>query len=95
MKTKTLGLVDLIALEVGMTIGAGIFTYLPIASSKAGNGAIIALVIAAVLMLFILLNLMIIGSILPTTGGTFKYGAYLFSPIFSFVGLWIYLFGAF
>jgi len=95
MRTKTLGLADLIALEVGMTIGAGIFTYLPIASSKAGNGTIFALIIAAVPMLFILLNLMIVGSILPTTGGTFKYGAYLFSPTFSFVGLWIYLFGAF
>ncbi|MFO7881490.1 MAG: APC family permease [Kosmotogaceae bacterium] len=95
MKVKTLGLVDLIALEVGMTIGAGVFTFLPLAASKTGNGTILALVFAAVPMLFILLNLMILGSILPTTGGTFKYGAYLFSPVVSFVGVWLYLFGAF
>ncbi|WP_259462497.1 APC family permease [Mesotoga sp. BH458_6_3_2_1] len=92
---KTMKFWDLVALEVGMTIGAGIFVYMPIASQSAGVGTIMAFVVAFVPMSIIMINVMLLGSTLPTTGGTFKYGAFLFSPKVAFLGLWAYLFGAF
>ncbi len=92
---KVLKFWDLVALEIGMTIGAGIFVYLPIAAGAAGSGTILAFFIAFVPMAIIMINVMLLGSTLPTTGGTFKYGAFLFSPKVAFLGLWAYLFGAF
>ncbi len=92
---KTMKFWDLVALEVGMTIGAGIFIYMPIASQSAGVGTILAFVVAFAPMAIIMINVMLLGSTLPTTGGTFKYGAFLFSPKAAFLGLWAYLFGAF
>jgi len=92
---KTMKFWDLVALEVGMTIGAGIFIYMPIASQSAGVGTILAFVVAFAPMAIIMINVMLLGSTLPTTGGTFKYGAFLFSPKVAFLGLWAYLFGAF
>ncbi|HDP77913.1 MAG TPA: amino acid permease, partial [Mesotoga infera] len=86
---------DLVALEIGMTIGAGIFIYMPIAYRSAGVGTIPAFVFAFLPMAIIMINVMLLGSTLPTTGGTFKYGAFLFSPRVAFLGLWAYLFGAF
>ena len=92
---KSLKFWDLVALEVGMTIGAGIFVYMPIAYKSAGVGTIVAFIFAFLPMAIIMINVMLLGSTLPTTGGTFKYGAFLFSPKVAFLGLWAYLFGAF
>jgi len=92
---KTMKFWDLVALEVGMTIGAGIFIYMPIAYKSAGVGTIVAFIFAFLPMAIIMINVMLLGSTLPTTGGTFKYGAFLFSPKVAFLGLWAYLFGAF
>ncbi|HRX66544.1 amino acid permease, partial [Mesotoga sp.] len=92
---KSLKFWDLVALEVGMTIGAGIFVYMPIAYKSAGIGTIVAFIFAFLPMAIIMINVMLLGSTLPTTGGTFKYGAFLFSPKVAFLGLWAYLFGAF
>ena len=92
---KSLRFWDLVALEVGMTIGAGIFVYMPIAYKSAGIGTIVAFIFAFLPMAIIMINVMLLGSTLPTTGGTFKYGAFLFSPKVAFLGLWAYLFGAF
>ncbi len=92
---KVLKFWDLVALEIGMTIGAGIFIYMPIAAGSAGPGTIIAFLFAFIPMAIIMLNVMLLGATLPTTGGTFKYGAFLFSPKVAFLGLWAYLFGAF
>jgi len=92
---KSLKFWDLVALEVGMTIGAGIFIYMPIAYKSAGVGTIVAFIFAFLPMAIIMINVMLLGSTLPTTGGTFKYGAFLFSPKVAFLGLWAYLFGAF
>ncbi len=92
---KALKFWDLVALEIGMTIGAGIFVYMPLAYRSAGAGTIMAFVFAFLPMAVIMINVMLLGSTLPTTGGTFKYGAFLFSPKVAFLGLWAYLFGAF
>ena len=92
---KVLKFWDLVALEIGMTIGAGIFIYMPIAAGSAGSGTILAFLFAFIPMAFIMINVMLLGATLPTTGGTFKYGAFLFSPKVAFLGLWAYLFGAF
>ncbi|HOI64396.1 MAG TPA: amino acid permease, partial [Mesotoga sp.] len=77
---KALKFWDLVALEIGMTIGAGIFVYMPLAYRSAGAGTIMAFVFAFLPMAVIMINVMLLGSTLPTTGGTFKYGAFLFSP---------------
>ncbi|HOI34207.1 MAG TPA: amino acid transporter, partial [Mesotoga infera] len=77
---KALKFWDLVALEIGMTIGAGIFVFMPIAYKSAGAGTIMAFVLAFLPMAVIMINIMLLGSTLPTTGGTFKYGAFLFSP---------------
>jgi APA family basic amino acid/polyamine antiporter len=75
---KALKFWDLVALEIGMTIGAGIFVFMPIAYKSAGAGTIMAFVLAFLTMAVIMINIMLLGSTLPTTGGTFKYGPSFF-----------------
>jgi APA family basic amino acid/polyamine antiporter len=92
---KSLGLFLLSGVLIGQTIGAGIFALTPIAVGMSGPALPLAFLIAVVPIVFVMLALAMLGASLPTTGGTYRYGAYLFSPTLCFTGIWGYIFGAF
>jgi APA family basic amino acid/polyamine antiporter len=87
---RALGLGDLVAIEIGTTIGAGVFALTGVAASMTGAGVPLAYAIAAVPILLVMMTIAMLGSALPTAGGTYRYPSRLFSPGWAFLGVWIY-----
>ena len=96
---RVLGLSDLVGIEIGTTIGAGVFALTGLAASMTGPGVPLAYLLAAVPIGFVMMTVAMLGSALPTVGGTYRYPSRLFSPTWAFLGVWIYamgmVFGAF
>ena len=90
---RSLGLLSLISIEVGFTIGAGIFVLTGYALSLTGPSLPFAFLLAGVLILLLMLSLAMIGSALPCVGGTYRYPSRLFSSGWAFIGAWGYLLG--
>jgi len=85
---KELGLVDVVSIEIGAMVGAGIFALTGIAIGISGSAVPIAFIIAALPMVFAVLPLGMLGSALPTVGGSFRYPSRIFSPFWGFMGVW-------
>lgn len=85
---RELGLLDVVAIEIGTIIGAGIFALTGIAIGICGAAVPIAFIVAALPMVFALLPLGMLGSALPTVGGSFRYPSRIFSPFGGFLGVW-------
>jgi len=96
---RVLGLRDVVAIEVGQTIGAGVFVLTGLAMSYCGGSLPLAYILAAVPIIFMFLAIAMLGSAIPTTGGTYYYISRFFSPKAAVVGIWGYticaLLGAF
>jgi APA family basic amino acid/polyamine antiporter len=96
---RVLGLKELVAIEIGTTIGAGVFALTGIAAGMTGSGVPLAYLLAAVPIVFVMMTVAMLGSALPTVGGTYRYPSRLFSPAWAFLGVWTYalgmVFGAF
>ncbi len=90
---RVLGLGDLIAIEVGTTIGAGIFVLIGMGIKLTGPSVPLAFIIAAVPIIMIMLSLAMVGSAIPCAGGTYRYASRLFSPGWSFFGVWGFALG--
>jgi APA family basic amino acid/polyamine antiporter len=91
---RTITLVPLIGIEVGQSIGAGIFALTGLALARTGPSLPLAFVAAAVLVSLAMAVLAMVGSGHPVSGGTYYYGSRYFSPVASFTGVWAYLLGA-
>jgi APA family basic amino acid/polyamine antiporter len=87
---KVLGLGDLVAIEVGTTIGAGIFSLTALAATFTGPSVPLAFAVATVPMVFIMMTVGFLGATMPTVGGTYRYPSRLFSPLWAMVGVWCY-----
>jgi len=85
---RALGLKEVVAIEVGQTIGAGVFALAAIAAAMCGPALPLAFAIAAVPVVFLMLTLAGLSSAIPTTGGTYRYPSRLFSPAWAFLGIW-------
>lgn len=96
---RVLGLRDVVAIEIGQTIGAGVFVLTGLALSYCGGALPLAYLLAAVPIVFMFLAIAMLGSAVPTTGGTYYYISRFFSPSAAVVGIWGYticaLLGAF
>ncbi len=96
---RVLGLKELVAIEVGTTIGAGVFVLTGMALEMGGPLLPFAFLLAAVPIILVMLTLAMLGSAIPTVGGTYRYPSRLFSPMWAFIGVWGYalgmVFGAF
>ncbi len=88
---RTLGLPHVVAVAIGQTIGAGIFVLTGMGIGFTGPSVILAFLVAAIPITFLLLVVAMLGSTLPTTAGTYMYASRLFSPLGAFVGVWGYL----
>ena len=92
---RVLGLPEVVAIEVGQTIGAGVFAMTGIAIGICGAALPIAYTLAVIPVAFFMLPVAVLGSAIPTVGGNYTYPSRLFSPAAAFMGLWIYAIGAF
>ena len=90
---RVLGLFALVSIEVGFTIGAGIFVLTGYALSLTGPSLPLAFILAGILILLLMLSLAMLGSAIPCVGGTYRYPSRLFSSGWAFVGAWGYLLG--
>lgn len=90
---RVLGLGDLVAIEVGTTIGAGIFSLTALAAKMTGPAVPLAFLAAAVNISFTMMTVGMLGAALPTVGGTYRYPSRLFSPVWAAVGVWCYALG--
>lgn len=85
---RELGLLDVVSIEIGAMIGAGIFALTGIAIGISGSAVPIAFIVAALPMIFAVLPLGMLSSALPTIGGSFRYPSRIFSPFWGFMGVW-------
>lgn len=92
---RVLGLPEVVGIEVGQTIGAGVFAMTGIAIGICGAALPIAYALAVLPVAFFMLPIAFLGSAIPTVGGNYTYPSRLFSPAAAFMGLWIYAIGAF
>lgn len=91
---RSISLAGLVGIEIGQCIGAGVFALTGIALAKTGPSLFLAFIAAAVPVSLAMAVLAMLGSALPTSGGTYVYGSRLFSPVATFAGVWGYLLGA-
>ena len=87
---RVLGLGDLVAIEIGTTVGAGIFSLTALSASLTGPSTPIAFVAAAVPIVFVMMTVAMLGSVMPTVGGSYRYPSRLLSPMWATVGVWSY-----
>jgi basic amino acid/polyamine antiporter, APA family len=92
---RVLGLPEVVGIEMGQTIGAGVFAMTGIAIGICGAALPIAYALAMIPVAFFMLPIAFLGSAIPTVGGNYTYPSRLFSPTAAFMGLWIYAIGAF
>ena len=91
---RTISLVQLVGIEIGQTIGAGVFALTGIAIAETGPSLFLAFLAAAVPVTIALLVIGMLGSAYPVSGGTYIYGARFFNQTASFTGVWGYILGA-
>jgi APA family basic amino acid/polyamine antiporter len=91
---RNISLVHLIGIEVGQSIGAGIFALTGIALAATGPSLFLAFLAGAVPVALAMVVLAMLATAEPISGGTYYYGSRFFSPVASFTGVWAYILGA-
>ncbi|MFB6105250.1 MAG: APC family permease [Halobacteriaceae archaeon] len=85
---RNVSLVEAVSLEVGLIIGAGLFSLTGVATDIAGTAVFISYVIAFGIVALGLLPTAVLGSAYPTTGGNYRYPSRLWSPAVAFLSAW-------
>lgn len=80
-----------ILMGLGSIVGTGIFVSIAIATQVAGNGIIIAVVIAGLLATFNGLSSAQLAAAHPVSGGTYEYGNRFLNSYFGFTAGWMFL----
>ncbi len=80
-----------ILMGLGSIVGTGIFVSIAIATQIAGDGIIIAVVVAAVLATFNGLSSAQLAAAHPVSGGTYEYGNRFLNSYFGFAAGWMFL----
>ncbi len=80
-----------VLMGLGSIIGTGIFVSVAIATQVAGNGIVIAIVLAAILAVFNGLSSAQLAAAHPVSGGTYEYGYRFLGPGFGFTAGWMFL----
>jgi len=90
---KSLSLLDATSIGFGAIIGAGIFVILGVATSLAGPGVILSVIIGGAVAIFTALSFAVLSSEIPKEGGPYEYAYELFSPFAGFMTGWMLVFG--
>lgn len=88
---RDIGLPGAVLMGLGSIIGTGIFVSIAIATEIAGNGIILAVVIAGALAAFNGLSSAQLAAAHPVSGGTYEYGYRFLNPYFGFAAGWMFL----
>jgi basic amino acid/polyamine antiporter, APA family len=80
-----------ILMGLGSIIGTGIFVSIAIATQVAGNGIVVAIVVAALLATFNGLSSAQLAAAHPVSGGTYEYGYRFLGSYFGFTAGWMFL----
>lgn len=85
---RDVSLLEAVSLEVGLIIGAGLFSLTGVATNIAGTAVFISYMIAFGVVALGLLPTAVLGSAYPTTGGNYRYPSRLWSPAIAFLSAW-------
>lgn len=85
---QDVSLFDAVAIEVGLIVGAGLFSLTGIAADIAGSALPLSYLISFSIVALSILPTAILGSAFPTTGGNYRYPSRLWSPRVAFLAAW-------
>ncbi len=85
---RELGLLHATMLGIGGAISAGVFVTLGYASTLAGTGLIVAVVLCGIINLFTMLSYAELGAALPSAGGEYTFAKVSFGGFLSFATGW-------
>ena len=88
---KVLGFKEVLSIAMGQTIGSGVMAMTGIAIGMTGRGVVLAYILSSVFVIFMGIPTMMMGSALPTTGGTYRYSGRLGHPAAGLFYMLIYL----
>jgi len=83
-----IGLFEAVAVQVGIVIGAGLFSVTTVAVADAGPAVGVSYVVAVVAISLSLVPTAVLGSLYPTTGGNYRYPSRLWSREVAFLAAW-------
>lgn len=83
-----IGLFEAVAVQVGVVVGAGLFSVTGVAIGSAGPGVALSYIIAVVAVSLSLVPTAVLGSLYPTIGGNYRYPSRLWSPEVAFLAAW-------
>lgn len=84
----SVGLFEAVAIEVGVIVGAGLFSVTGIATGLAGPGVAVAYVLAFGVVALSIVPTAVLGVLYPTMGGNYRYPSRLWSPRAAFLATW-------
>ena len=90
---RRLGLVGSVAVGMSAMVGAGLFVVFPPAVTAAGDGALIALAIAAVVAACNAISSARLARRHPVAGGTYVYGRERLGPLWGYLAGWSFIAG--
>lgn len=85
---QEVGLFDAVAIEVGLIIGAGLFSITGIAIDIAGTAIFLSYFLSFGIVVLSLIPTAVLGAAYPTTGGNYRYPSRLWSPQIAFFAAW-------
>jgi basic amino acid/polyamine antiporter, APA family len=86
---QAVGLTGVVMLGAGQAIGVSIFTVLQPAAEIAGSGLLIAVVLAALPMIFFAMAYAYLASALPRSGASYEWPRRFISPLAGFLVAWL------
>jgi len=81
-------LAEAVAIEVGLIVGAGLFSLTGVATGFAGTGVPLAYVVTFAIVSMSIVPTAVLGSARPTTAGNYWYPSRLWSPVVAFFTAW-------
>ena len=88
---RAIGLPGAVLMGLGSIIGTGIFVSIAIGTQIAGNGIVIAILIAGILAIFNGLSSAQLAAAHPVSGGTYEYGYKFLNSYLGFSAGWMFL----
>ena len=83
-----IGLLDAVAVEVGLIVGGALFGLVGVAVAIAGSGVVVSFGIAITIAVLGLVPTAMLGASFPTTCGHYRYPSRFVSPTLAFVAAW-------
>jgi len=82
------GLLDAVAIEVGLVVGGALFSLTGVATGIAGTGVFVSFALAFGVVVLGLVPTAMLGAAFPTTGGNYRYPREFVSPFVAFLAAW-------